>query len=193
MLEQFERTELLIGKDSVEKLNNSKIAIFGIGGVGSFVVEALARAGIGAFILVDKDKVDVTNINRQIIATHKTIGISKVDVAKERILSINPKAKVKTYKEFFGKESDDLFDSDISYVVDAVDGSEELCRLASEYAGIPVKRMLFSELGESEKYDGIWACSSILHLPKDELKDVMEKMIRATKNGGYIYTSINYI
>ena len=76
--------------------------------------------------------------------------------------------------------------------VDATDGSEELCKIAEKTAGIPVKRMLFSELGETEKYDGIWACSSILHLPKDELKGVMEKMIRATKNGGYIYTSFKY-
>ena len=98
MLEQFGRTELLIGKENVEKLNKATVAIFGIGGVGSYVVEALARAGIGSFILVDKDKVDITNINRQIIATHDTVGIPKVDVAKERILSINPNAKIKTYK-----------------------------------------------------------------------------------------------
>lgn len=121
MLEQFGRTELLIGKENIDKLSNSSVAIFGIGGVGSYVVEALARAGIGSFILVDKDEVDVTNINRQIIATHNTIGVSKVDVAKERILSINPYAKVITYKEFFGKESNDLFDSNVTYVVDAVD------------------------------------------------------------------------
>ena len=151
MLEQFERTELLIGKENVEKLNKSSVAIFGIGGVGSYVVEALARAGIGSFILVDKDEVDVTNINRQIIATHNTVGMPKVDVAKERILSINPNAKVKTYKEFFGKESIDLFDSNISYVVDAVDNVTakiELVVRANKY-----KVPIISCMGTGNKLD----------------------------------------
>ena len=94
MLNQFSRTELLLGKTAIEKLQNAKVAIFGIGGVGSFVVEGLARAGIGSFILVDKDEVDLTNLNRQIIATHKTIGKPKVEIAKARILEINPNAKV---------------------------------------------------------------------------------------------------
>ena len=100
-MNQFSRTELIIGKEGIEKLNKAKVAVFGIGGVGSYVVEGLTRAGIGNFILVDKDVVDITNINRQIIATHNTIGRPKVDVAKERILSINPEANVETYQEFF--------------------------------------------------------------------------------------------
>ena len=94
MLNQFSRTELLIGKEAIEKLNNSKVAIFGIGGVGSFVVEGLARAGVGNFILVDDDKVCLTNLNRQLIATRKTVGRLKIEVAKERILEINPNANV---------------------------------------------------------------------------------------------------
>src|SRR5574344_8326 len=101
MLNQFSRTELLIGKDGLEKLQNAKVAVFGIGGVGSFVVESLARAGVGNLILIDKDEVDITNLNRQIIATYKTIGKSKVEIAKARVLEINPNANVKTYKEFF--------------------------------------------------------------------------------------------
>ena len=121
MLEQFSREALLIGKENVEKLNNSKVVIFGIGGVGSYVVEALARAGIGSFILVDKDVVDVTNINRQIIATTKTIGKPKVELAKKRILEINPDANVTIYKEFFTPESTDFFDSTTDYIVDCVD------------------------------------------------------------------------
>ena len=121
MLNQFSRTELLIGKDGIEKLQNSKVAIFGIGGVGSYVVEALARAGIGSFILVDNDEICETNINRQIIATTKTIGRLKVDVAKERILDINPNAKIETYKEFFMPDSKEIFDSSVNYIVDAVD------------------------------------------------------------------------
>lgn len=121
MPNQFSRTELLIGKDGVEKLQNSKVVVFGIGGVGSYVVEGLARAGVGEFILIDKDIVDETNINRQIIATTKTIGKPKVDVAKQRILDINPNAKVETCKEFFMPESKDFFNKTIDYVIDCVD------------------------------------------------------------------------
>ena len=121
MLNQFSRTELLIGKQAIEKLKQAKVAVFGIGGVGSYVVEGLARAGVGSFILVDKDIVDKTNINRQIIATHKTIGLKKVEVAKQRILDINPNAKVETCKEFFMPESKDFFNKTIDYVIDCVD------------------------------------------------------------------------
>ena len=122
MLNQFSRTELLIGKEGIEKLKNSKVAIFGIGGVGSFVTEGLVRAGIGNFVLVDDDKVCLTNLNRQIIATRKTIGKYKVDVMKERILEINPNANVETYKEFYMPDSKEkILDESITYVVDAID------------------------------------------------------------------------
>ena len=121
MSNQFSRTELLIGKEGINKLQNSKVVVFGIGGVGSYVVEGLARAGIGEFILIDKDIVDETNINRQIIATTKTIGKPKVDVSKQRIIEINPNAKVETYKEFFMPESKDFFNETIDYVIDCVD------------------------------------------------------------------------
>ena len=120
-MEQFSRTELLIGKENVKKLNKSKVAIFGIGGVGSYVVEGLARTGIGKFVLIDKDKVDITNLNRQIIATHKTVGKAKVEVSKERILEINPDAEVEIYEEFFMPESEGILDETIDYIVDAVD------------------------------------------------------------------------
>ena len=121
MEEQFSRTELLIGKDGVEKLKKSKVAIFGLGGVGSYVVEALARVGVGNFILVDNDIISETNINRQIIATYKTIGKPKIQIEKERILEINPNAKLKIFKEFFMPESPDFFDKNVSYIVDAID------------------------------------------------------------------------
>lgn len=121
MLEQFSREALIIGEKNVELLNNSKVAIFGIGGVGSFVVEGLARAGIGNFILIDNDVVDVTNINRQIIATTSTIGIPKVEIAKKRILDINPKANIRIYQEFFDKDSQDFFDNSVDYVIDCID------------------------------------------------------------------------
>lgn len=121
MLDQFSRTELLIGKDGIKKLENSKVCIFGIGGVGSYVVEGLVRAGIGNFILVDNDKISLTNLNRQIIATTKTLGNSKVQTAKNRILEINPDAKVEVYEEFFMPESKDFFDDTVDYVIDCVD------------------------------------------------------------------------
>lgn len=121
MIEQFSRTEMLIGKEGVEKLKKSKVAIFGIGGVGSFVVEGLARAGVGKFILVDNDKVAESNLNRQLIATTKTIGRQKVEVCKERILEINPEAKVEIYSEFFMPDSPEIFDDTADYIVDAID------------------------------------------------------------------------
>jgi tRNA A37 threonylcarbamoyladenosine dehydratase len=122
MLNQFSRTELLIGKDGIQKLQNSKVAIFGIGGVGSFVVEGLVRAGVKDFILIDNDKICLTNLNRQIIATTKTIGKYKVDVMKERILEINPNAKVETYKEFYMPNcKTNIITKNLSYVVDCID------------------------------------------------------------------------
>lgn len=122
MENQFSRTELLIGKKNVEKLNNSKVAIFGIGGVGSFATEALVRAGVQNFILVDNDKISLTNLNRQIIATHRTLGKYKVDVMKQRILDINPNANVETFKEFYMPDSKEkILNKTITYVVDAID------------------------------------------------------------------------
>ena len=121
-LNQFSRTELLIGKQGLEKLHNAKIAIFGIGGVGSFFVEGLVRAGVQNFVLVDNDKISLTNLNRQLIATQKTIGKDKVEVAKERILDINPKAKVEVFKEFFLPNSNtNIITKDLTYIVDCID------------------------------------------------------------------------
>nr|WP_308742325.1 tRNA threonylcarbamoyladenosine dehydratase [uncultured Anaerocolumna sp.] len=122
MLNQFSRTELLFGNEAMEKLSKSRVAIFGIGGVGGFTVEALARSGVGRFDLFDDDKVCLTNVNRQIIATRKSIGKYKVDVMKERILEINPKAVVNTHQTFYTPEVADQYDfSDYTYIVDAID------------------------------------------------------------------------
>ena len=122
MDEQFSRTELLIKKEGIQKLQNAKIAVFGIGGVGSFVVEGLVRAGIGSFLLIDNDKICVSNLNRQLIATRKTIGKFKVDVMKERILKINSNAKVEIYKEFYMPNSKtSIITKDLSYVIDCID------------------------------------------------------------------------
>ena len=122
MLDQFSRTQLLVGKEAMERLANSRVAIFGIGGVGGYVVEALARSGVGTLDLIDDDKVCLTNLNRQIIATRSTIGKYKVDVAKARVLDINPNAVVNTYQTFYVPETAEQFDfSKYDYVVDAID------------------------------------------------------------------------
>ncbi|WP_099467956.1 tRNA threonylcarbamoyladenosine dehydratase [Konateibacter massiliensis] len=122
MLNQFSRTELLLGKEGMDRLENARVAVFGIGGVGGYTVEALARSGVGKFDLIDDDKVCLTNINRQIIATRKTVGKYKVDVMEERILEINPKAVVKKHQCFFLPENVEQFDFDeYDYIVDAVD------------------------------------------------------------------------
>lgn len=122
MLNQFSRTELIFGKEAMEKLANSRIAIFGIGGVGGFTAEALARSGVGTLDLIDDDRVCLTNINRQIFATRKTVGKLKIDVAKERLLEINPDMTINTYKTFYMPETADQFDfTQYDYVVDAID------------------------------------------------------------------------
>ncbi len=122
MLNEFSRTELLIGKEALNILKNSKVAVFGIGGVGTFAVEGLVRAGVGKFVLIDDDCVCLTNINRQLHATHKSIGRSKVEAMKERILDINPKASIETFKVFYNDEnSSTLIKNDYDYIVDAID------------------------------------------------------------------------
>lgn len=119
---QFQRTEILIDQENLNKLHNSHVIVFGIGGVGSFVVESLVRSGIGEITIVDFDVVDITNINRQIIALHSTIGKKKVDVMKERILDINPNIKVHTFDTFVSNETIEMFNFDqYDYVVDAID------------------------------------------------------------------------
>ncbi len=122
MLNQFSRTEALINTSSLDKLRNSKVMIFGIGGVGGYILESLARCGIGEIHIVDNDKISLTNINRQIIALHSTIGMYKVDVAEKRALDINPDIKIKKYKTFYLPENKDEFDfSQYNYIIDAID------------------------------------------------------------------------
>lgn len=122
MENQFVRTQMLFGKDAMEKLSHSKVAIFGVGGVGGYTAEALARSGVGELHLIDNDTVCLSNLNRQIIATHTTLGMKKVDAAKARLLDINPNIKVVTHDIFFLPENSDCFDFSIfDYVVDAID------------------------------------------------------------------------
>lgn len=152
MLNQFSRTQLLLGAEGMEKLYQSRVAVFGIGGVGGYTVEALARSGIGTLDLIDDDRVCLTNVNRQIFATRKTVGRYKVDVAEERILEINPNVVVHKYKTFYSPETAEQFDfSQYDYVVDAIDtvtGKLELVEQA-ERAGVPI----ISSMGAGNKMD----------------------------------------
>ena len=152
MLNQFSRTELLLGKEAMDKLENARVAVFGIGGVGGYVCEALVRSGVGAFDLIDDDKVCLTNLNRQIIATRKTVGQYKTEVMRDRILDINPKADVRIHNCFYLQENAADFDfCEYDYVVDAVDrvnAKIELIMRAKE-AGTPV----ISSMGAGNKLD----------------------------------------
>ena len=152
MLNQFSRTELLLGNDGMQKLHNARVAVFGIGGVGGYTVEALARSGVGELDLIDDDRVCLTNINRQIFATRKTVGQYKVDVARERILDINPDAQVHIYKTFYAPDTAAQFDfTRYDYVVDAIDtvtGKLELIQQA-QAAGTPI----ISSMGAGNKMD----------------------------------------
>ena len=151
-MERFSRTALLIGKDGLEKLNKSKVIVFGVGGVGGYTVEALARSGIGQIDVVDNDTVSFSNLNRQIIATIDTIGKDKVDVIKDRILSINPNAVVNTHKIFYSPETADNFDfTQYDYIVDAIDsvtGKIELCVQAQKTC-----TPIISSMGAGNKLD----------------------------------------
>ena len=152
MLNQFSRTQLLLGAEGMQKLASSRVAVFGIGGVGGYTVEALVRSGIGALDLIDDDKVCLTNINRQIFATHSTIGKYKVDVAAERIADINPNCKVTTYKTFYMPDTENEFDfTQYDYVVDAIDtvtGKLSLVKKAKA-ANVPI----ISSMGAGNKLD----------------------------------------
>lgn len=152
MQSEFSRSALLIGESGIEKLNKSRVAVFGVGGVGGFVVEALARTGVGAIDIIDNDKVCLSNINRQLIATHKTLGKFKVDVFEERILDINPNCKVTKHNVFYLPTTKDLFDfSQYDYVVDAIDtvtGKIGLITQAKE-SGVPI----ISSMGAGNKLD----------------------------------------
>lgn len=152
MLNQFSRTQLLLGQPAMKTLAESRVAVFGVGGVGGYVCEALVRSGVGAFDLIDDDKVCLTNLNRQIIATRKTVGKYKTDVMKERMLEINPNVKVTVHKCFFLPENADEFPfEEYDYIVDAVDtvtAKIELVMKAKE-VGVPI----ISSMGAGNKLD----------------------------------------
>ena len=178
MLNQFSRTALLLGEETVEELKKKKVAVFGIGGVGGYVCEALVRSGVGAFDLVDDDKVCLTNLNRQIIATRDTVGKYKVDVMKERILSINPQADVTIHKCFFLPENAADFPfEEYDYVVDAVDtvtAKLEIILRAKEM-GVPV----ISAMGAGNKLDpSRFKVADIYKTTMDPLARVMRRELK---------------
>lgn len=178
MEEKFSRTEMLIGNDGLEKLKDSKVAVFGLGGVGSFVCEGLARSGVGNFVLVDFDKVDESNINRQLIATVKTIGMHKVDLMRERILEINPEANVEVHREFYMADStSDIITEDLSYAVDCVDTIMAkiavICKC--DEIGVPV----ISSMGTGNKLDPtMFEVADIYETSVCPLARIMKKDLR---------------
>lgn len=178
MLNQFSRTELLFGNNGMEKLINARVAVFGIGGVGGYTVEALARSGVGSIDIIDDDKVCLTNINRQIIATRKTVGKYKVDVMKERILEINPDVKVTAHQCFYSTDTADRFDfSEYTYIVDAIDtvsAKIELVLRAQE-KNVPI----ISCMGAGNKLDPtMFEVSDIYKTSVCPLAKVMRKELR---------------
>ena len=178
MLNQFSRTELLFGREAMDKLQNSRVAVFGIGGVGGYVCEALVRSGVYHFDLIDDDQVCLTNLNRQIIATRKTVGQYKVDVMRERILEINPDADVSVHKCFFLPENADEFPfEEYAYVVDAVDtvtAKIELVMKAQE-KGVPI----ISSMGAGNKLDpSAFKVADIYKTRVDPLARVMRREMK---------------
>ena len=178
MLNQFSRTELLFGKEAMDKLQNSRVAVFGIGGVGGYVCEALVRSGVYHFDLIDDDQVCLTNLNRQIIATRKTVGQYKVDVMRERILEINSDADVSVHKCFFLPENADEFPfEEYDYVVDAVDtvtAKIELVMKAQE-KGVPI----ISSMGAGNKLDpSAFKVADIYKTRVDPLARVMRREMK---------------
>lgn len=152
MLHRFARTELLIGREGLDKLAQSTVAIFGVGGVGSYVVEALARSGVGKLVLVDHDNVSLTNINRQLPALHSTIGLAKVEVLRQRIADINPDCQVEAIQAFYEAEkSDDFIRTEFTYIVDAIDSiGPKIDLIATAIKkGIPI----VSSMGAGNKLD----------------------------------------
>ena len=189
MLHEFSRTELLLGKEGLERLKNCRVAVFGIGGVGGYAVEALARSGVGALDLIDDDKVCLTNINRQIFATRKTVGRYKVDVAAERVAEINPHCAVRTYKTFYMPDTAAQFDfSQYNYVIDAIDtvtGKIALVEQANG-AGVPI----ISAMGAGNKLDP--TAFEVADISKTSVCPLARVMRRELKKRGIEHLKVVY-
>lgn len=189
MLNQFSRTELLLGKENMENLSKARVAVFGIGGVGGYTVEALVRSGVGAIDLIDDDKVCLTNLNRQIIATRKTVGKYKVDVMKDRILDINPDCKVEVHKCFYLPETKDEFDfSRYDYIVDAVDTVTAKVQLVMEAKEKQVP--IISSMGAGNKLDP--AAFEVADIYKTSVCPLAKVMRRELKKRGVDHLKVVY-
>ncbi|MDE7182987.1 MAG: tRNA threonylcarbamoyladenosine dehydratase, partial [Lachnospiraceae bacterium] len=188
-MDQFSRTALLVGTKGIEKLKNARVAVFGIGGVGGYVVEALARSGVGTLDLIDNDRVCLSNLNRQIIATHSTIGQYKVDAAKERILDINPEAVVNIYKTFFLPETASDFDfSAYDYVVDAIDTVTGKIQLVMESK--QTHTPIISSMGAGNKMDP--SAFRVADLSQTKVCPLAKVMRRELKKRGVEHLKVVY-
>ena len=189
MLNQFSRTQLIYGEEGMERLYRARVAVFGIGGVGGYTVEALARSGVGTLDLIDDDRVCLTNLNRQIFATRKTVGQFKVDVARDRIAEINPKAVVNVYKTFYAPDTAEQFDfTQYDYVVDAIDtvtGKLELI-LQAQAAGTPI----ISSMGAGNKTDA--AAFEVADIYETSVCPLARVMRRELKKRGVKHLKVIY-
>ena len=187
--ENFVRTAMLIGEESVKKLNNSSVCVFGVGGVGGYCAEALARSGVGKITVVDNDKIAVSNINRQIIATFSTVGELKVDAVKKRLLDINPKINVTALPDFFGTETADKYDfSSFDYVVDAIDTVSAKLLLAEKCNAVGVK--LISAMGAGNKLDP--TAFKVADISKTSVCPLAKVMRRELKKRGISHLKVVY-
>lgn len=189
MIEQFSRTQILLGEEAMEKLYRARVAVFGIGGVGGYVVEALARCGVGQLDLIDSDTVSVSNINRQILATHSTVGKLKVDAAKVRVLDINPNCVVRTWPCFYLPDTADQFDfTQYDYIVDAIDtvtGKLQLVERAVE-AGTPI----ICSMGTGNKLDA--SAFQVADISKTSVCPLARIMRKELKKRGINHVKVVY-
>lgn len=189
MMNWLAREELLIGEENVKKLTTSTVAIFGCGGVGSYAVEGLARAGIGKFVLVDNDTVDITNINRQLIADTTTIGKDKVEIEKERILKINPNAKVEIHKEFYNEQNNNkLVKENYDYIVDAIDSVKSKLLLIKTAHEKSIK--IISAMGMGNKLNPTMI--EVADISKTEVCPLAKVIRKKLKEEGIYHTKVVY-
>lgn len=185
----LDREESLIGKENLNKLKNTTIAVFGCGGVGTYVVEALVRAGIGKFVLVDNDIVDITNINRQLIADTSTIGKDKVEIQKERILKVNPEAKVEIYKEFYNEQNaEKLVKKECSYIVDAIDSVQSKISLIKQAHSKNIK--IISAMGMGNKLNPTMI--EVADISKTSICPLAKIIRKKLKEEGIYHTKVVY-
>ena len=187
-MNEFSREELIIGKENVDKLNTKKVAVFGIGGVGSYVVEGLARAGIQNFVLIDNDVVAESNINRQLIALHSTIGMPKVEVAKNRILDINANAEIEIKQEFYNKDTNNWIDNSIDYIVDAIDTVTSKIDLIEQAKNLNIP--IISCMGTGNKLDA--TRFEIVDISKTSVCPLAKVMRKELKNRGIKNVKVLY-